>query len=117
MEIQQAHCDAVFFLDKLVPLPRDKNCTAVWEAFHVVLEKDPCSVFPSDYDLFINLSRHSIPRDKVRPFQTWLSVQTCEVSSLPRPYSVTETLGHKLPNHLHLWSLVVGRWLYLHQRS
>uniref|UniRef100_A0A8C0WAF5 ADP-ribosyl cyclase/cyclic ADP-ribose hydrolase n=1 Tax=Castor canadensis TaxID=51338 RepID=A0A8C0WAF5_CASCN len=42
----------------------DKNCTAIWEAFKVVLDKDPCSVLPSDYDLFINLSRHSIPRDK-----------------------------------------------------
>ncbi|XP_006873877.1 PREDICTED: ADP-ribosyl cyclase 2, partial [Chrysochloris asiatica] len=43
---------------------RDKNCTAIWEAFSVVLDKDPCSVLPSDYDLFINLSRHTIPRDK-----------------------------------------------------
>ncbi|KAB0342784.1 hypothetical protein FD754_019710, partial [Muntiacus muntjak] len=43
---------------------KDKNCTAIWEAFKVVLDKDPCSVRPSDYDLFINLSRHSIPRDK-----------------------------------------------------
>ncbi|XP_035952427.1 ADP-ribosyl cyclase/cyclic ADP-ribose hydrolase 2 isoform X3 [Halichoerus grypus] len=48
----------------LNPDQRDKNCTAIWEAFKVVLDKDPCSVFPSDYDLFINLSRHSIPRDK-----------------------------------------------------
>ncbi|KAK2490629.1 hypothetical protein MC885_018050 [Smutsia gigantea] len=48
----------------LSPAQRDKNCTVIWEAFKVVLDKDPCSVFPSDYDLFINLSRHSIPRDK-----------------------------------------------------
>lgn len=48
-----------------VLLHRDRNCTAIWEAFKVVLDKDPCSVLPSDYDLFINLSRHSIPRDKV----------------------------------------------------
>ncbi|XP_075399711.1 ADP-ribosyl cyclase/cyclic ADP-ribose hydrolase 2 [Tenrec ecaudatus] len=48
----------------LSPEERDKNCTAIWEAFSVVLDKDPCSVLPSDYDLFINLSRHSIPRDK-----------------------------------------------------
>lgn len=44
--------------------PGNKNCTAIWEAFKVVLDKDPCSVLPSDYDLFINLSRHAIPRDK-----------------------------------------------------
>ncbi|KAM5271700.1 ADP-ribosyl cyclase/cyclic ADP-ribose hydrolase 2 [Ctenodactylus gundi] len=48
----------------LSPTPGGKNCTAIWEAFKVVLDKDPCSVFPSDYDLFINLSWHSIPRDK-----------------------------------------------------
>lgn len=52
------------YLLLLSPQLRDKNCTAIWEAFKVVLDKDPCSVLPSDYDLFINLSRHSIPRDK-----------------------------------------------------
>lgn len=52
------------FVALLRPELRDKNCTAIWEAFKVVLDKDPCSVLPSDYDLFINLSRHSIPRDK-----------------------------------------------------
>ncbi|XP_059237188.1 ADP-ribosyl cyclase/cyclic ADP-ribose hydrolase 2 [Mustela nigripes] len=46
------------------PDPRGRNCTAIWEAFKVVLVKDPCSVLPSDYDRFIDLSRHSIPRDK-----------------------------------------------------
>ncbi|XP_044082015.1 ADP-ribosyl cyclase/cyclic ADP-ribose hydrolase 2 isoform X2 [Neovison vison] len=51
--------------DALVnPDPRGRNCTAIWEAFKVVLVKDPCSVLPSDYDRFIDLSRHSIPRDK-----------------------------------------------------
>lgn len=55
-------------LYKLVLLHRDKNCTAIWEAFKMVLDKDPCSVLPSDYDLFMNLSRHSIPRDKVTPW-------------------------------------------------
>lgn len=55
----------VFSLIHFVLLHRDKNCTAIWEAFQVVLEKDPCSVVASDYDLFITLSRHSIPRDKV----------------------------------------------------
>nr|XP_002709568.2 ADP-ribosyl cyclase/cyclic ADP-ribose hydrolase 2 [Oryctolagus cuniculus] len=48
----------------LSPAEREKNCTAIWEAFKVVLDKDPCSVLPSDYDLFINLSRHALPRDK-----------------------------------------------------
>ncbi|XP_075400627.1 ADP-ribosyl cyclase/cyclic ADP-ribose hydrolase 2-like isoform X2 [Tenrec ecaudatus] len=52
------------YLELLSLEQRDKNCTAIWEAFSVVLDKDPCSVLPSDYDLFINLSRHSIPRDK-----------------------------------------------------
>lgn len=48
----------------LSPEEREKNCTAIWEAFKVVLDKDPCSVLPSDYDLFINLSKHALPRDK-----------------------------------------------------
>ncbi|XP_021115917.1 ADP-ribosyl cyclase/cyclic ADP-ribose hydrolase 2 isoform X3 [Heterocephalus glaber] len=52
------------YITLLSPQPGDKNCTAIWEAFRVVLDKDPCSVLPSDYDLFINLSRHPIPRDK-----------------------------------------------------
>ncbi|XP_033266585.1 ADP-ribosyl cyclase/cyclic ADP-ribose hydrolase 2 isoform X12 [Orcinus orca] len=52
------------YIAVLSPELRDKNCTAIWEAFKLLLDKDPCSVLPSDYDLFINLSRHSIPRDK-----------------------------------------------------
>ncbi|XP_036982867.2 ADP-ribosyl cyclase/cyclic ADP-ribose hydrolase 2 [Artibeus jamaicensis] len=52
------------YVSLLNPQLRDKNCTAIWEAFHKVLEKEPCSVLPSDYDRFINLSRHSIPKDK-----------------------------------------------------
>nr|XP_023421576.1 ADP-ribosyl cyclase/cyclic ADP-ribose hydrolase 2-like isoform X2 [Cavia porcellus] len=52
------------YITLLSPQLGDRNCTAIWEAFKVVLDKDPCSVLPSDYDLFINLSRHSIPRDK-----------------------------------------------------
>lgn len=57
-----------FFFFKCVVLHRGRNCTAIWEAFKVVLVKDPCSVLPSDYDRFIDLSRHSIPRDKVKTF-------------------------------------------------
>ncbi|XP_015450482.1 ADP-ribosyl cyclase/cyclic ADP-ribose hydrolase 2 isoform X2 [Pteropus alecto] len=48
----------------LGPQLRDKNCTAIWEAFRAVLDKEPCAVLPSDYDPFISLSRHSIPQDK-----------------------------------------------------
>lgn len=28
------------------------------------MDKDPCNVLPSDYDLFVELSRHTIPTDK-----------------------------------------------------
>lgn len=48
----------------LGPQLRDKNCTAIWEAFRAVLDKEPCAVLPSDYDPFISLSRHPIPQDK-----------------------------------------------------
>lgn len=65
-----------FFFYKRVSLHRDKNCTDIWEAFQAVLAKDPCSVLPSDYDLYINLSRHSIPRDKVTKALTRGSVFT-----------------------------------------
>ena len=70
--------------NKHVLFCRDKNCTAIWEAFKVVLDKDPCSVRPSDYDLFINLSRHSIPRDKVtRPSDTALLHQAANSQGVP----------------------------------
>nr|KAF6391385.1 hypothetical protein mPipKuh1_001578 [Pipistrellus kuhlii] len=54
------------YIDLLQPQLRDKNCTAMWEAFQLALTKDPCSVLPSDYDRFIDLARHPIPRDKWR---------------------------------------------------
>ena len=70
--------------NKPVLFCRDKNCTAIWEAFKVVLDKDPCSVLPSDYDLFINLSRHSIPRDKVTlPLDTVLLHQAANSQGVP----------------------------------
>lgn len=52
------------YLALLNPQLQDKNCTAIWEAFRTVLAKPPCSVLPSDYDLFLSLSRHALPRDK-----------------------------------------------------
>ncbi|XP_043828694.1 ADP-ribosyl cyclase/cyclic ADP-ribose hydrolase 2 isoform X2 [Dromiciops gliroides] len=64
------HLESIFlgrcneYISVVKPELSEKNCSAIWEAFKSVLHKDPCSVLPSDYDLFINLSRHSIPRDK-----------------------------------------------------
>ncbi|XP_020848593.1 ADP-ribosyl cyclase/cyclic ADP-ribose hydrolase 2 isoform X1 [Phascolarctos cinereus] len=64
------HLESIFlgrcneYISVVNPELSEKNCSAIWEAFESVLHKDPCSVLPSDYDLFINLSRHSIPRDK-----------------------------------------------------
>lgn len=72
---RKMHIVMWFSLYKPVLLHRDKNCTAIWEAFQAALDKDPCSVFPSDRDLFISLSRHSVPRDKVTQTRSaWLSV-------------------------------------------
>nr|DBA29301.1 TPA: hypothetical protein GDO54_009539 [Pyxicephalus adspersus] len=43
-----------------------RNCSAIWAAFRsAFLSKDPCSVFPSDFELFINLTHHDIPANKV----------------------------------------------------
>lgn len=64
-------------------LYRNKNCTAIWEAFKGVLDKDPCSVLPSDYDLFINLSRHPIPRDKVKTDPSAMDQSVIFTSMLP----------------------------------
>ncbi|XP_006884600.1 PREDICTED: ADP-ribosyl cyclase 2 [Elephantulus edwardii] len=64
------HLESIFlgrcsdYTSLLSPELRDKNCTAIWEAFRVVLDKDPCAVVPSDYDRFIDLSWHAIPKDK-----------------------------------------------------
>lgn len=52
------------YLQKLSPGQRDKNCTAIWEAFSTVLHKDPCNVLPSDYDQFLELSKHTLPKDQ-----------------------------------------------------
>ncbi|KAM8939537.1 ADP-ribosyl cyclase/cyclic ADP-ribose hydrolase 2-like [Pelodytes ibericus] len=42
-----------------------KNCSEIWEAFKAVfIRKDPCSISPSDYELYINLTFHHIPENK-----------------------------------------------------
>ncbi|KAG9479698.1 hypothetical protein GDO78_011627 [Eleutherodactylus coqui] len=39
-----------------------KNCSAIWEAFKsAFFSKDPCSIFPSDFERYINLTLHDIP--------------------------------------------------------
>ncbi|XP_069058690.1 ADP-ribosyl cyclase/cyclic ADP-ribose hydrolase 2-like isoform X2 [Pleurodeles waltl] len=44
---------------------REKNCLQIWEAFQLAfVNKDPCSVLPSDYELYINLTLHKIPPNK-----------------------------------------------------
>uniref|UniRef100_A0A8C4YB22 ADP-ribosyl cyclase/cyclic ADP-ribose hydrolase n=1 Tax=Gopherus evgoodei TaxID=1825980 RepID=A0A8C4YB22_9SAUR len=43
----------------------EKNCTEIWEAFRkAFINKDPCNILPSDYELFINLALHTIPPNK-----------------------------------------------------
>ncbi|XP_010012375.1 PREDICTED: ADP-ribosyl cyclase/cyclic ADP-ribose hydrolase 2-like, partial [Nestor notabilis] len=43
----------------------EKNCSEIWEAFKsAFINKDPCSILPEDYELFINLSLHTIPPNK-----------------------------------------------------
>ncbi|NXG43973.1 BST1 hydrolase, partial [Psilopogon haemacephalus] len=47
------------------PAVGEKNCSEIWEAFkNAFIDKDPCSVLPKDYELFINLSFHTIPPNK-----------------------------------------------------
>ncbi|NXO03514.1 BST1 hydrolase, partial [Rhinopomastus cyanomelas] len=43
----------------------EKNCSEIWKAFkNAFINKDPCSILPQDYELFINLSLHTIPPNK-----------------------------------------------------
>ncbi|NXX76307.1 BST1 hydrolase, partial [Urocolius indicus] len=47
------------------PAVGEKNCSAIWEAFkNAFINKDPCNILPKDYELFINLSLHTIPPNK-----------------------------------------------------
>uniref|UniRef100_A0A8D0H577 ADP-ribosyl cyclase/cyclic ADP-ribose hydrolase n=1 Tax=Sphenodon punctatus TaxID=8508 RepID=A0A8D0H577_SPHPU len=47
------------------PSVAGKNCSEIWKAFKsAFINKDPCNIFPSDYELFINLSLHAVPPDK-----------------------------------------------------
>ncbi|PKU36079.1 adp-ribosyl cyclase cyclic adp-ribose hydrolase 2 [Limosa lapponica baueri] len=47
------------------PAVGEKNCSGMWEAFkNAFINKDPCSILPKDYELFINLSLHTIPPNK-----------------------------------------------------
>ncbi|KYO45787.1 ADP-ribosyl cyclase 2 isoform A [Alligator mississippiensis] len=47
------------------PAVGEKNCSELLEAFKkAFMNKDPCNILPSDYELFINLSQHSIPPNK-----------------------------------------------------
>ncbi|XP_075608562.1 ADP-ribosyl cyclase/cyclic ADP-ribose hydrolase 2 isoform X2 [Balearica regulorum gibbericeps] len=49
----------------LNPSVGEKNCSEIWEAFkNAFINKDPCSILPKDYELFINLSLHTIPPNK-----------------------------------------------------
>jgi len=47
----------------------------MWEAFkNAFINKDPCSILPQDYELFINLSLHTIPPNKVMIVNVMLTV-------------------------------------------
>ncbi|KAM4673310.1 ADP-ribosyl cyclase/cyclic ADP-ribose hydrolase 2 isoform 1-T1 [Amazona ochrocephala] len=47
------------------PAVGEKNCSEIWEAFkNAFINKDPCSILPKDYELYINLSFHTIPPNK-----------------------------------------------------
>ncbi|KAM4706587.1 ADP-ribosyl cyclase/cyclic ADP-ribose hydrolase 2 [Discoglossus pictus] len=53
------------YIETVNPSVGKKNCSQIWEAFKTAfVNKDPCSVFPSDYELYINLTLHDIPPNK-----------------------------------------------------
>ncbi|XP_063813070.1 ADP-ribosyl cyclase/cyclic ADP-ribose hydrolase 2 [Pseudophryne corroboree] len=53
------------YIETVNPSVGKKNCSAIWIAFKsAFVSKDPCSVLPSDYELYTNLTLHDIPADK-----------------------------------------------------
>ncbi|KAM3936840.1 ADP-ribosyl cyclase/cyclic ADP-ribose hydrolase 2-like [Leptodactylus fuscus] len=53
------------YIETVNPSVGKKNCSDIWEAFtSAFLNKDPCSVAPSDYERYINLALHDIPANK-----------------------------------------------------
>ncbi|XP_069600822.1 ADP-ribosyl cyclase/cyclic ADP-ribose hydrolase 2-like isoform X2 [Ranitomeya imitator] len=53
------------YIETVNPSVGNKNCSAIWLAFKsAFVSKDPCSVFPSDYEHYINLTSHDIPINK-----------------------------------------------------
>uniref|UniRef100_F6ZFG5 ADP-ribosyl cyclase/cyclic ADP-ribose hydrolase n=1 Tax=Monodelphis domestica TaxID=13616 RepID=F6ZFG5_MONDO len=92
------HLESIFrgrcneFISLENPELGDKNCSEIWEAFKTVFHKDPCSVLPSDYDLFINLSRHPIPRDKSLFWENNYDVVTAYAQNGRRLLPITNML-------------------------
>lgn len=59
--LKKQFCYLFFFNDY-----SEKNCSEIWEAFkNAFINKDPCNILPKDYELFINLTLHTIPPNKV----------------------------------------------------
>uniref|UniRef100_A0A8C5LNW2 ADP-ribosyl cyclase/cyclic ADP-ribose hydrolase n=1 Tax=Leptobrachium leishanense TaxID=445787 RepID=A0A8C5LNW2_9ANUR len=53
------------YIETVNPSAGKKNCSQIWEAFKSAFaNKDPCSILPSDYELFINQTHHAIPPNK-----------------------------------------------------
>ncbi|KAM4807638.1 ADP-ribosyl cyclase/cyclic ADP-ribose hydrolase 2 [Rhinophrynus dorsalis] len=53
------------YIETVNPSVGKKNCSAIWEAFkNAFVNKDPCSVLPADYELYIKLTLHDIPVNK-----------------------------------------------------
>ncbi|XP_078071163.1 ADP-ribosyl cyclase/cyclic ADP-ribose hydrolase 2-like [Mustelus asterias] len=53
------------YLRVVNPTIREKNCSAIWEAFrNAFIYKEPCHVIPADYEDFINLALHAVSENK-----------------------------------------------------
>ncbi|XP_056411156.1 ADP-ribosyl cyclase/cyclic ADP-ribose hydrolase 2-like [Hyla sarda] len=53
------------YIETVNPSVGKKNCSAIWEAFKsAFVSKDPCSVIPSDYERYVNLTLHDLPINK-----------------------------------------------------
>ncbi|KAM5193296.1 ADP-ribosyl cyclase/cyclic ADP-ribose hydrolase 2-like [Mantella aurantiaca] len=91
------------------PSVGDKNCTAIWDAFkNAFVGKDSCSVFPSDYELFINMTHHDIPTNKSLFWENNKGLVNKYTDKTKRYMGLGDTLSGWMADDLHFCGSLIG---------
>ncbi|XP_072262982.1 ADP-ribosyl cyclase/cyclic ADP-ribose hydrolase 2 [Pyxicephalus adspersus] len=86
-----------------------RNCSAIWAAFRsAFLSKDPCSVFPSDFELFINLTHHDIPANKSLFWENNKSLVKKYTDTTNRYMALGDTLPGWIGDNMQFCGSVIG---------